>query len=191
VINDFAEVLVAAPGVDSPWIPGTMSWEGDRRGVWASDIQPCRAVPGRCGAVRTGYVRQGPLVAPGDAHWLAEQAEFLARLIGHPAFPAVAGDIVVEFGNARYQDLADAFVGGKPVDGRVLPRIWQQAGGPGQAFTSPIYREFFHTVRAINASRPAGQRTRVLLGDPPIGTCDAPVGTPGRFGIRGTLTSPR
>jgi hypothetical protein len=110
---------------------------------------------------------QAPLAALGEAHWLAEQAEFVARLIAHPAFPAVAGDIVVEFGNARYQDLADAFTGGEPADGRVLPRVWQQAGGPGQAFTSPIYREFFHTVRAINACRPPGQRIRVLLGDPP------------------------
>jgi hypothetical protein len=110
---------------------------------------------------------RAPLVALGEAHWLAEQAEFVARLIAHPAFPAVAGDIVVEFGNARYQDLADAFAGGEPVESRDLPRLWQHAGGPGQTFASPIYREFFHTVRAINASRPPGQHIRVLLGDPP------------------------
>jgi hypothetical protein len=119
------------------------------------------------GAAALRQDNRRPLVALGEAHWLAEQAEFVARLIGHPAFPAVAGDIVVEFGNARYQDLADAFVGGKPVDGRALARIWQHVGGPGQAFTSPIYRAFFHTVRRINSSRPPGQRTRVLLGDPP------------------------
>jgi hypothetical protein len=132
--------------------------------VTSSPAEPCPvdAVPGVLAAFA-----KAPLVALGEAHWLAEQAEFLARLIGHPAFPTVAGDIVVEFGNARYQDLADAFVGGKPVDGRALARIWQHAGGPGQAFTSPIYRAFFHTVRRINASRPPGQRTRVLLGDPP------------------------
>jgi hypothetical protein len=98
---------------------------------------------------------------------------------------------LVEFGKTRFQELADAFVGGKPVDDRVLPRVWQQAGRPGRAFTSPIYREFFHTVRAINASRPAGQRTRVLLGDPPIGTCAAALPTPGRFGIRAMPTAPR
>jgi hypothetical protein len=39
--------------------------------------------------------------------------------------------------------------------------------GRGQAFTSPIYREFFHTVRRVNACRSPGQRIRVLLGDPP------------------------
>jgi hypothetical protein len=123
---------------------------------------PVDAVPG----VLAAFAR-APLVALGEAHWLAEQAEFVARLIGHPAFPAVAGDIVVEFGNARYQELADAFAAGKPVDGRALARVWQQAGGPGQTFASPIYRAFFHTVRAINASRPTGQHIRVLLGDPP------------------------
>ncbi|HEV8279850.1 MAG TPA: hypothetical protein VGQ26_29750 [Streptosporangiaceae bacterium] len=127
-------------------------------------IEPCPvdAVPGVLAAFA-----KAPLVALGEAHWLAEQAEFVARLIGHPAFPAVAGDIVVEFGNARYQELADAFAGGEPVDHRALPRVWQHVGGPGQAFTSPIYSEFFHTVRAINASRPPGQQVRVLLGDPP------------------------
>jgi len=132
--------------------------------VTSRPAEPCPvdAVPGVLAAFATA-----PLVALGETHWLAEQAEFVSRLIGHPAFPAVAGDIVVEFGNARYQDLVDGFVGGKPVDDRDLPRVWQQVGGPGQAFTSPIYREFFDTVRAINASRPASQRTRVLLGDPP------------------------
>jgi hypothetical protein len=156
--------------------------------VTSSPAEPCPvdAVPG----VLAAFAR-APLVALGEAHWLAEQAEFVARLIGHPGFPAVADDIVVEFGNARYQDLADAFTGGEPVDGRALARVWQHAGGPGQAFTSPIYREFFHAVRGINASRPPGQRIRVLLGDPPIGTCAAARRTPGRCAIRGTLTSPR
>jgi hypothetical protein len=132
--------------------------------VTSGPIEPCPvdAVPGVLAAFA-----KAPLVALGEAHWLAEQAEFVARLIAHPAFPAVAGDIVVEFGNARYQQLADAFTGGEPADGRDLARVWQHAGGPGQAFTSPIYREFFHTVRAINASRPPGQQVRVLLGDPP------------------------
>ncbi|HJZ54064.1 MAG TPA: hypothetical protein VKE74_03870, partial [Gemmataceae bacterium] len=139
----------------------------------SSPSEPCPvdAVPGVLAAFA-----KAPLVALGEAHWLAEQADFLALLIGHPAFPAVVDDIVVEFGNARYQDLVDGFVGGKPVDDRDLAHVWQHVGGPGQAFTSPIYRQFFHTVRGINASRPAGQRVRVLLGDPPDWhlRCDAP-----------------
>jgi hypothetical protein len=71
--------------------------------VTSGPIEPCPvdAVPGVLAAFA-----KAPLVALGEAHWLAEQAEFVARLIGHPAFPAVAGDIVVEFGNARYQELA-------------------------------------------------------------------------------------
>ena len=35
-------------------------------------------------------------------------------------------------------------------------------------FDLPIYEEFFRTVREANRSLPAGQRLRVLLGDPPI-----------------------
>jgi len=156
--------------------------------VTSGPIEPCPvdAVPGVLAAFA-----KAPLVALGEAHWLAEQAEFVARLIAHPAFPAVAGDIVVEFGNARYQQLADAFTGGEPADGRDLARVWQHAGGPGQAFTSPIYREFFHTVRAINASAHRASRCGCCWVIPPIGTCAAAPRTPGPCAIRGTPTSPR
>ena len=35
-------------------------------------------------------------------------------------------------------------------------------------FDMPIYEELFRTVREVNRSLPAGERLRVLLGDPPI-----------------------
>ena len=41
-------------------------------------------------------------------------------------------------------------------------------GGAGHAFESPIYAQFFHTVRAINQGLPSAQQLRVLLGDPPV-----------------------
>ena len=35
-------------------------------------------------------------------------------------------------------------------------------------WNDPIYREYFAAVRAANARKPAAERVRVLLGDPPI-----------------------
>src|SRR5688572_1906611 len=45
------------------------------------------------------------LVALGENHWLQEEADFIALLIRHPEFSIKVNDIVVEFGNALYQDV--------------------------------------------------------------------------------------
>jgi hypothetical protein len=46
--------------------------------------------------------------------------------------------------------------------------VWRNVGGAGHAFESPIYAQFFHTVRALNQTLPSAQHLRVLLGDPPV-----------------------
>src|SRR5262245_16843665 len=51
-----------------------------------------------------------PLVALGEHHQLQEFHDVLSALVFHPEFPDKVNDVVVEFGNARYQDVADRFV---------------------------------------------------------------------------------
>src|SRR4029450_3575961 len=41
--------------------------------------------------------------------------EFLKSLLRHPRFVGTVNDIVVEFGNARYQEIADEYIAGKPI----------------------------------------------------------------------------
>jgi hypothetical protein len=55
------------------------------------------------------------LVALGDPHGNEQVQKFLISLIRDPRFPATVNDIVVEFGNARYQDVADRYVRGDDV----------------------------------------------------------------------------
>src|SRR5262245_5852665 len=50
---------------------------------------------------------------------------FRLALIRDPRFAAVVDDIVVEFGNARYQETMDRFIRGEDVPERELQRVWQ------------------------------------------------------------------
>jgi len=105
-------------------------------------------------------------VALGEAHWLQQEADLIGHLLQHPDFALTVQTIVVEFGNAYYQSVIDGFVAGEVVADVELRWVWRNVGGAGQAFESPIYAQFFHTVRAINQSLPSDQQLRVLLGDP-------------------------
>lgn len=109
------------------------------------------------------------IVALGEGSHGNEQGHaFRLSLIRDPRFSQVANDIVVESGNALYQDVIDQFVGGKDVPYEELRRVWQDTAVANSVWDAPIYEEFFRAVRAINASLPSNRQLRVLLGDPPI-----------------------
>jgi hypothetical protein len=110
--------------------------------------------------------RRASLVALGERHWAREDAEFRLKLIRDPDFPWAAADIVVEFASASHQETLDRFVSGETVAPSDLRRIWRETGQPG-AWESPVYENFLHAVREINAGLPPARRLRVLAGDPP------------------------
>ena len=115
-------------------------------------------------AVQTMFTVLGqfPLVALAERHTLQEWHDFVTALLFHPDLPGKITDIVVEFGNSRYQDLADRFVlECRPVANVELRQIWRQIGDP--SWNAPVYEQFFHTVRAINWMQPPTRRIRVLL----------------------------
>jgi hypothetical protein len=89
-------------------------------------------------------------------------------LIRDPRFAAVVNDILVEFGNSRYQAVMDRFVSGERVPDEDLRKVWQNTTMAGTIWDRPIYEEFFRAVRTLNATLPPDRRLRVLLGDPPI-----------------------
>jgi hypothetical protein len=126
-----------------------------------------RPVPGLTGLLSA--FDHYPLVALSEVHGLQEEADFLTALIHHPTFPTTVQDVVVEFGNARYQPLIDRFIAGEPIANWELRPVWRDfVGSPCGGFDAPIYEQFFRTVRAVNRTLPAPQRIRVLLGDPPV-----------------------
>jgi hypothetical protein len=113
--------------------------------------------------------RTHPVVGLGEGNHGNEQGHaFRLALIRDPRFAATVNDIVVEFGNVRYQGVADRFVRGEDVPYASLRVVWQDTTQPHAVWDVPIYEEFFRAVRAVNSSLPLERRLRVLLGDPPI-----------------------
>jgi len=110
-----------------------------------------------------------PIVALGNVEGGNEQSHaFQLALLRDSRFTAVASDILVEFGNALYQDVVDRFVRGEDVPYETLRRIWQNTTQVEYEWDLPVYEDFFRTVRAVNASVPRSRQIRVLLGDPPL-----------------------
>jgi sulfur carrier protein ThiS len=93
---------------------------------------------------------------------------FRLGLIRDPRFAAAVNDIVVESGNALYQDTMDRFVNGEQVPYEELRKTWQNTTQPHAIWDVPIYEELYRAVREVNASLPKERRLRVLLGDPPV-----------------------
>lgn len=90
------------------------------------------------------------------------------QLIRDARVPGLINDIVVEFGNSRYQRLMDRFIAGQRVEPRELRHVWEDTTAPYTTWDVPIYQEFFDAVRDVNAHLPMGKRFRVLLADPPV-----------------------
>jgi hypothetical protein len=131
--------------------------------------QPRKAVPKDPVEIILDAVRSRPLVALSEGqHWNEQGHRFRLALIRDPRFAASFNDIVVEFGNARYQSVMDRFVAGEDVPDDALRLVWENTTQPNEVWDIPIYEEFFRSVRALNASLPPPRRLRVVLADPPI-----------------------
>jgi outer membrane protein OmpA-like peptidoglycan-associated protein len=112
---------------------------------------------------------QFPLVAFSEPrHGAGGTREVLQSVLHHPRFAGIVNDIVVEFGNARYQEIADRYIEGQPVTRDQLKPIWEDTTIVTGVWTSPVYEGFLNDVRSFNVALPADKRVRVVLGDPPI-----------------------
>jgi hypothetical protein len=119
------------------------------------------------GAIMDAF-RSHSIVALSEDHGNEQGHAFRLSLIRDPRFAANVNDIVVEFGNARYQDLMDGFVRGGTVSDEALRHVWQDTTQISGVWDRPIYEDFFRAVRAVNASLPRERQLRVLLGDLPV-----------------------
>ena len=71
------------------------------------------------------------VVALGEGgHGNIQGHEFSLALIKDPRFPGIVNDIVVEFGNWRYQALIDRFENGEDIAEPDLQRVWQDTTQP-------------------------------------------------------------
>jgi hypothetical protein len=92
---------------------------------------------------------------------------FILGLIREPAFPATVNDIVVECGNSLYQPVLDRYIAGGDASLAEARLAWRNTTQP-MCGLSGFYEELFPLVRQINRALPAGERLRVLAGDPPV-----------------------
>ena len=137
-------------------------------GAAAGQARPRPATPFEpIAAILLAFERHA-IVAVGDPHDNEQAHEFRLSLIRDPRFAAAVDDIVVEWGNALYQDVMDRFVDGDDVPDAELRQVWWNTTHPGLGNDRPITEAFFRAVREVNAPLPPERRLRVLLGDPPI-----------------------
>jgi outer membrane protein OmpA-like peptidoglycan-associated protein len=111
-----------------------------------------------------------PLVglSEGAGHGQPATRDFFAALIHDRRFPSAVRNIVIEFGNARYQAAMDRYVLGDPVTLSELRHVWEDTTQVSGIWSLPMYHEMLAEVRSVNAGLPPAQRIRILLGDPPI-----------------------
>jgi len=129
----------------------------------STDPKPVKAVEGLI-----EVFDRFPILALGELHWCLTEHEFIAKLIKHPAFASKVNDIVVEFGNARYQPLMDRYIAGETVARAELQQVWRNTTQATMVLDAPVYEQFFAMIRAVNHQLPQQKRLRVLLGDPPV-----------------------
>jgi hypothetical protein len=108
-----------------------------------------------------------PLIFIGEWHRNAQQHVFLRQLIADPRFLCRTDDIVIESGNARLQPIADAWASGEEVSEADLVSMYRETEVPF-AWNAPMYRQFYETVREVNAKHLCPHPVRLVLGDPPF-----------------------
>ena len=126
-------------------------------------IRPVEPVP----AILSAFASHDIVALDEGRHGNEQGHQLRLQLLRDPRFPRVVNDIVVEFGNARFQALMDRYTRGEEVPAGDLRRAWQDTTQHA-VWDVPIFEEFFRAVRQVNASLPKERQLRVLLADPPI-----------------------
>lgn len=108
------------------------------------------------------------IVAIPDAHGNPAIHAFNLAIVRDAQVDAAVDDIVVEFGNAKYQDILDRFERGEDVPYESLRQVWRNTTQANPSADFPAHEELFRAVRAANAALPPTHKIRVLAGDPPI-----------------------
>ncbi len=111
--------------------------------------------------------RDHDVVMLGEIHGSKQEYDWLRSLASTPEFADRVDDIVMEFGNSRYQEAVDRYVRGDNIPIEQVEGAWRDTlasiGPP-----SPVYASLYQTVRETNINRKGQRQIRVLCGDPNI-----------------------
>jgi outer membrane protein OmpA-like peptidoglycan-associated protein len=155
----------AASGGIAALAVATMACVAAARTTSDADLRPQDAVD----LILTAFEHY-PLLALSDGagHGQLETRDFFIRLIRDRRFPHTVRNIVIEFGNARYQSVMDRYVSGEAVTRDELRHVWEDTTQVTGVWSLPMYERMLAEVRAVNRALSPALRIRVLLGDPPI-----------------------
>ena len=105
------------------------------------------------------------IVMFGEVHDNKQEYEWLCKLVKTPGFADHVDDIVVEFGNARYQKTVDRYVAGEDLPFAEVQKAWRNMVADTEP-VSPVYGWLYQAVREANREHP-GKQIRLLMGSPP------------------------
>jgi hypothetical protein len=106
------------------------------------------------------------IVMLGEVHDSEQEYEWLCKLVNRAGFSDQVDDIVVEFGNGRYQKTVDRYVAGEDVPFDEVQQAWRNMVADTEP-VSPVYGWLYKAVRDANLRRPAKRGIRLLMGSPP------------------------
>ena len=113
--------------------------------------------------------KQHQVVAIGENHGHLELHDWILAFLETPQAQDVVDDIVVEWGNALYQDLIDRYIDGEDVPFDSVSLVWRNTiVSPNTVWDAPVYQRFFQHVRNLNLTSQAGNHYRVVLADTPV-----------------------
>jgi hypothetical protein len=103
----------------------------------------------------------------GEGHGNKQEYDWLRSLVSTPEFADRVDDIVMEFGNSRYQESVDRYARGDDIALDEVQGAWldtvASVGPP-----SPVYASLYKAVREANIGRKGKHQIRILCGDPNI-----------------------
>ena len=105
------------------------------------------------------------LVMFGEVHDSEQEYDWLCKLVKTPGFSDRVDEIVVEFGNARYQRTVDRYVAGEDVTFDEVQKAWRNMVADVEP-VSPVYGRLYRAVREANLQRPGQRGIRLLMGSP-------------------------
>ncbi|WP_221797077.1 hypothetical protein [Oceanobacter mangrovi] len=104
------------------------------------------------------------LLALGDIHGSEKPMDYLLQQLQQPTIARQIDNIVVEFGNSRYQQLADDYVlAGMDIPPQQLNRIWRETLY-FMAWQTPQYIRLIEYLRQYNGSH--SHHIRLVLAEP-------------------------
>jgi len=120
------------------------------------------------GAVAQAF-DQAWVVAVGENHGHRELHDLMVDILQDSRIVDRVDDIAVEWGNSLYQPVIDRYVSGGEVPWDSVSMAWRNTiVSPNTVWDSPVYGQFFASIRRINSELPTASRYRVLLTDSPV-----------------------